>query len=85
MKEIPEEYESWEWQYLRESVLANANYICADCGGLAETAHHLSYRQGIICDEGFLVALCWDCHNRRHGRNEFGDYGHEDYGHEDYD
>ena len=72
--EMPEEYDTLEWRELRDTVLANASYTCADCGSLAEKAHHLSYCQGIICDERFLVALCWDCHNQRHGRNERTDY-----------
>jgi 5-methylcytosine-specific restriction endonuclease McrA len=66
------------WQYesaesLRDEVLLAANHICADCGGSAETAHHTTYRYGVICPPDCLVALCWDCHRRRHGRDEWDD------------
>jgi 5-methylcytosine-specific restriction endonuclease McrA len=56
-----------EWEWLKGRVL-DANPNCADCGWPAETVHHLTYKYGIICPEKYLVTLCWECHNRRHGK-----------------
>jgi 5-methylcytosine-specific restriction endonuclease McrA len=72
------EYDSWEWRELRDEVLAEADYTCADCGGRAETAHHRHYRYDIL-DRSSLVALCWPCHERRHGRDPDSDWDEESY------
>jgi 5-methylcytosine-specific restriction endonuclease McrA len=64
------EYYSPEWFWLKEAVLARDGYTCGVCGGIAETAHHLDYRFGIICPMELLVAVCWRCHSGLlHGRS----------------
>jgi 5-methylcytosine-specific restriction endonuclease McrA len=74
-----------KWQYhsdecvdLRDEVLQSADHICADCGGIAEPTRHTTYRYGIICPPTYLVALCWECHRRRHGRDDWDKEEEED-------
>jgi len=66
MEEVKREYYTSEWYFLKEAVLWRDGYTCRVCGGVAETAHHVSYVYGIICPMGLLVAVCWRCHGRLH-------------------
>jgi Fe-S cluster biogenesis protein NfuA len=61
------DYETAEWAALRKEVLARANGVCEMCGSVAETAHHLTYRFGVLCPSKFLMAVCWGCHEEVHG------------------
>jgi hypothetical protein len=64
---INPKYGTSDWRNLRHSTLASSGYTCHICGGIAETAHHVSYKRGIICDQRWLRALCWRCHRMIHG------------------
>jgi hypothetical protein len=65
-------YETAEWRELRDEVISEAGGICQVCGiNIAETAHHRSYCSGVICPKGLLVAICWPCHTRLHGRDKW--------------
>jgi hypothetical protein len=55
-------YNTPEWHSLRDGVIATSGYTCHICGGIAESAHHVSYKRGIICPPRWLRALCWRCH-----------------------
>jgi hypothetical protein len=59
----PELYKSRDWKALVYLVIKKAGGKCYMCGGKAETAHHLTYKYGIICDPKYLMAICWPCHN----------------------
>ena len=77
-KDWPEDKEdvwkSFEWEELREEVLYDAGYVCAECGSRATTVHHRTYAEGIICDKKHLVALCWNCHRYHHYMRRTGKY-----------
>ncbi len=61
------DYKTPEWRLLKSYVVeAREKGICQYCGGRAQTAHHLSYHQGIICNPRFLQAVCWPCHDGIH-------------------
>lgn len=60
---------SGEWRRRRYRALADASYTCADCGGRAITAHHVTYKRMGFEKPEDLVALCDDCHRRRHGKS----------------
>jgi 5-methylcytosine-specific restriction endonuclease McrA len=62
------EYYTVEWFYLKEAVLRRDGYTCRVCAGVAETAHHITYRYGVLCAPRWLVSVCWSCHARMHGR-----------------
>ncbi len=62
------DYKTSEWQLLKGYVLQREKDKCQYCGSTAQTAHHLSYRQGIICNPRLLQAVCWQCHNRIHSK-----------------
>jgi len=61
------DYYTPEWRALQARVIADANYICRDCGWPAVVAHHLTYEFGVVCSPQYLVALCEKCHKCRHG------------------
>lgn len=66
-------YKSKDWRMMSVRYLQDHAWVCEDCGGLAVEVHHVV---PIQTDEGWnkrfdvnnLVAVCTDCHNRRHGR-----------------
>ncbi len=61
-------YHSKEWKNLSKYVLMKANYICADCGGLATEVHHeknVSDNWEKRLDVDNLIPLCTSCHNSR--------------------
>lgn len=64
-------YKSKAWKVMSHKKLADARYICFDCGGLACEVHHvvpiqIDWRGRL--DYNNLVVLCVKCHNRRHER-----------------
>ena len=67
-KKIDKFYHSKAWKDLSKSVLAKANYVCADCGGLATEVHHeieISKDWSKRLDIDNLTPLCTSCHNKR--------------------
>lgn len=67
-KQSDQFYHSSEWKRLSRVVLANAQYRCAECGGLAVEVHHIipvrdDWSKRL--DIHNLVPLCTSCHNRR--------------------
>jgi len=62
-----DEYWTQRWWDLQGYVLEAAEWTCSDCGWRATVAHHLTYRDGIICSPENLVPLCNQCHRVRHG------------------
>ncbi len=61
------DYKTEQWRSLKGYVIDNREHgRCQYCGGRAQTAHHLSYHQGIICSPRFLQAVCWTCHHGIH-------------------
>lgn len=68
-------YNSKEWKLARLSKLISVDYICEECGAIAEEVHHIIeitsiniFDQKITIDPHNLVALCRDCHNKKHDR-----------------
>lgn len=68
-------YNCDEWQCVREQVLTDADNTCGDCGTLAEEVHHIIFLTlenvndyAISLNPKNLIALCHQCHNKRHGR-----------------
>jgi 5-methylcytosine-specific restriction endonuclease McrA len=56
-----------QWQKVREYAMGRAMNKCCDCGAEAEEVHHLSYDHINTYDElGDVIALCKDCHRKRH-------------------
>ncbi len=60
------DYKTPEWQNLRAYIIKREHGKCQYCHGRAETAHHISYREGVICDPRYLEAVCWKCHRAIH-------------------
>ncbi len=61
------DYKTEQWRFLKSYVIDDREHgRCQYCGGRAQTAHHLSYHQGIICAPKFLQATCWPCHHGIH-------------------
>jgi len=60
-------YETEGWYRLRDLVLYQAGYTCHMCAGMAMTAHHITYKYGILCHPRWLRAMCWRCHKLLHG------------------
>lgn len=68
-------YKSKEWEKVRLQILSDADNTCQDCGELAEEVHHIIFLTlenvndySISLNPKNLVALCHQCHNKRHGR-----------------
>lgn len=64
------------WQRVRTSFLRR-NPLCHDCAGagrvtVATHVHHLDEDPRNNMDHN-LLALCFDCHEKRHGRKRAGD------------
>src|SRR6202041_1621838 len=62
------DYRTPEWRALRRQVLERERGLCQLCGGVANDAHHETYRFGVLCPPEFLTALCHRCHLAEHGR-----------------
>lgn len=57
------------WFRLRKRVMAKWHQKCADCGAKAEQAHHImpvSLYPELQLVEGNIIALCGNCHQKRH-------------------
>lgn len=66
-------YNSGKWKKLRNSYMAQVNYICERCGSAASIVHHKIYINAdnvndpnITLSKNNLEALCYDCHNKEH-------------------
>lgn len=66
-------YRSKEWQSVREYVLMRESYLCKDCMKPAEEVHHIEHITPSNIDDVTitlnpenLVALCYECHKKRH-------------------
>jgi 5-methylcytosine-specific restriction endonuclease McrA len=69
--EYAEYLRSQKWSDKRQLVLRRAGGICEGClASKATQVHHLTYDH--VFDELLfeLVAICDDCHDRAHGRNQ---------------
>lgn len=65
-----EEYlQSDLWMRIRKKVLKKARKLCADCPSRATQVHHEAYTVENLkgMNLRFLVAVCDDCHHKRHG------------------
>jgi len=63
----------YQYKVWHKAVLAKDNYTCQDCGerGGRLTAHHVQAwadMPGLRYDVNNGVALCYPCHDKRHGR-----------------
>lgn len=54
------------WQRRSRAVLRRAHGRCAACGGRAEHAHHVTYKRVGAERDGDVVALCEECHRKKH-------------------
>jgi len=63
-----EEYDSLEWQEIREDRLMYDDYTCQDCNMPAEQVHHLRYPAKSVDD---CISLCEECHLSRHGKDSW--------------
>ncbi len=70
-------YMSAAWKKTRDAYLTSQDYICERCGEPAKIAHHkICLTKGNIDDTGItlcwdnLEALCQDCHNKEHHKQE---------------
>lgn len=63
------------WQRFSAEIRNARGYACEDCGGQSSqlTIHHCYYVRTLYLWEyppQLLKALCWDCHQKRQGREE---------------
>ena len=83
MKQYAEQfYKSTTWQNCRDAYMRKAKGLCEDClkKGLivaAEEVHHITFitpdninDPNITLNQSNLVALCRDCHRKRHGNKK---------------
>lgn len=66
----PALYHTLEWKALRQRVIESNGGKCAWCGAKAQTAHHISYRRGVLSPSEDLVPVCWKCHKAIHAIKE---------------
>lgn len=70
------EYTAWlrsapEWHEIRKLVLKRAQGVCEAClTAPAAHVHHRTYDYGILPPAWHLKAICRDCHDRIHDRND---------------
>ncbi|MCI8336964.1 MAG: HNH endonuclease [Peptococcaceae bacterium] len=68
-------YNSKEWKQIRQFVLMRDNYLCQQCGAVAEEVHHINHvtQENINLKEthcqGNLISLCRNCHCRIHDKD----------------
>lgn len=70
-------YLSAAWENTRAAFLMSKDYICERCGEPAKIAHHKRYLNWenindtsvTLCWDN-LEALCQDCHNKEHHKQE---------------
>ena len=70
-------YEGQAWRQTRAAYLLSQQNICERCGDIAKVVHHRTYLtpQNIHNPEltlswTNLEALCQECHNKEHHKNE---------------
>lgn len=69
-------YSSKQWQEMRSYILARDNYLCQDCLKehkitAARDVHHIEFllnNWDKRLDDNNLIALCRECHRKRHGK-----------------
>lgn len=78
-------YNSKEWKQIRQSVLMRDNYLCQQCGAVAEEVHHINHvtqeninSKETHCEKN-LISLCRNCHCRLHDRDRAKDQGSGTY------
>ena len=62
--------DSDEWKAKRQHVLERSQNQCERCGAAASEVHHLSYQQVGQEPLSDLIAICYWCHQREHGREQ---------------
>lgn len=70
-------YFSKAWEQTRDRYLQSQQNICERCGDIAKIVHHKTYLTpdnindtSITLSWDNLEALCQDCHNKEHHKNE---------------
>lgn len=74
MKEYAQSfYKGKKWQKLSRLYMAQQNYVCERCGGVAVICHHKQYISpanindpSVTLNLDNLEALCQECHNKEH-------------------
>ena len=68
-------YRSAAWQQARLIKITSANGRCEKCGGVGEEVHHIIHVTlsnvedlKVTLNQGNLILLCKDCHNKEHER-----------------
>ncbi len=68
-------YNSRKWKLSQQYKLATVNFRCEKCGGIAEEVHHKIpitlknvHDYNITLNQDNLIALCKECHNKKHER-----------------
>lgn len=78
---VSEFYNSWEWRRLSKEVIAAGHNECAECSKagryspavLVHHVRHLKDAPELAYDRGNLIPLCFDCHERIHGRGIYAE------------
>jgi 5-methylcytosine-specific restriction endonuclease McrA len=61
------------WHAFRRRVLARDGYRCRDCGDTQSLeVHHCTYERFGHEQLADCIALCYSCHQKRHGRRGRG-------------
>lgn len=72
--EYVEYMKSETWQERRKELLEAANYICEECGEIANQVHHINYDSLGDEEDDDVEVLCEDCHLwEKHGDEEYKD------------
>ena len=66
-----------QWRKTRDEFLKSKNWMCERCGEAATIAHHKKWLTrnnindvNVTLNWNNLEALCQDCHNKEHHRND---------------
>ena len=80
-------YFSKSWEQCREAYLISQQHICERCGDIAKVVHHKTYLTpdnindaSISLNWDNLEALCQDCHNKEHHKEDKRRYAFDDDG-----
>lgn len=70
------QYQTDEWNELRERIIQRDNFRCVSCGKKPKVhnVHHLLYQKGVKIWEVpdfYLVTLCPGCHIKEHSKKFF--------------
>ena len=70
-------YHGKSWKETRQAYLVAQHYLCERCGEIAKIVHHKTYlnrnninNTDITLNWDNLEALCQDCHNREHHKQQ---------------